>query len=265
MKWIGKVSVGVVALLIYAACASALHFSPSPIAQAQAVPGTRICDTTGSPCANVDQSGRLQVNGAVTSTPSGTQTVAGGAASGSTTVGNPVPIAGSNGVNAYTLSTDTSGRLQINTAQYGGNAVSVLGTAAGTTTNTTIPMAIQPLAWSATAIGNSGVQASASQASQGATGFNVLTGYFCDVAVDGTAPTAATGTVNIRNGSSGAGSVIFSHVISVTAVAGAVASPATQTGLNVVGSANTAMTAEFTAGMGAHTYESCNITGYAIK
>lgn len=57
---------------------------------------------------------RISVSAAPTNSTlvSGTVTATGGAANGAAVSGNPVLMAGSNGVNAYTLATDTAGRLQ---------------------------------------------------------------------------------------------------------------------------------------------------------
>lgn len=67
--------------------------------------------------------------------------------------------------------------------------------------------------------------------------------------------------VNLRDGASGAGTILYSTRLLVTGTTGS------QTGvglsdLNIVGSVNTAMTLEFAAAGGANTFEAVNLTGF---
>jgi len=77
-----------------------------------------------------------------------------------------------------------------------------------------------------------------------------------------TAPTAATATINLRDGVSGMGTILAAWPISITAVAGATAEPVQICGLDVRGSLNTAMTLEYTAASGANTIQSVELVGH---
>jgi hypothetical protein len=74
-----------------------------------------------------------------------------------------------------------------------------------------------------------------------------------------TAPVAVSVAVNLRDGASGAGTVLLSFNMAVPATAGAVNPPVTLCptgGLGIAGTVNTAMTLEFAAAGGANTVES---------
>ena len=77
------------------------------------------------------------------------------------------------------------------------------------------------------------------------------------------APTAAVGTVNLRDGASGAGTILASFSIGVEATAGRT-TLLELTGLEIIGSPNTAMTLEFTAAGGLNTFESVTLTGHTL-
>lgn len=77
-----------------------------------------------------------------------------------------------------------------------------------------------------------------------------------------TAPAAAVVTVVIRDGATGAGTIVWSADMALTATAGVAATPVQLCGLNINGTANTAMTVEFTAAGGANTFETVGLTGY---
>jgi hypothetical protein len=78
------------------------------------------------------------------------------------------------------------------------------------------------------------------------------------------APTAAVKTVSLRDGATGAGTVLQSWAVGVEATAGR-AHTVTLTGLNIVGSAATAMTLEFDSAAGANSFESVNLCGYSTS
>lgn len=67
--------------------------------------------------------------------------------------------------------------------------------------------------------------------------------------------------VNLRDGTTGAGTILWSARLLVTGTTGSQTGIGL-TGLNIVGSANTAMTLEFAAAGGASTFETVSITGY---
>lgn len=76
------------------------------------------------------------------------------------------------------------------------------------------------------------------------------------------APAAVNATVVLRDGLTGAGTILWSADF---ALAGAIAdhpAPFALCGLAIPGTANTAMTVEFTAAGGANTFETVGLTGY---
>jgi hypothetical protein len=77
-----------------------------------------------------------------------------------------------------------------------------------------------------------------------------------------TAPAAIVVTAVIRDGATGAGTILWSADMALTATAGVTATPVQLCGLNINGTANTAMTIEFTAAGGANTFETVGLTGY---
>lgn len=77
------------------------------------------------------------------------------------------------------------------------------------------------------------------------------------------APAAIQGTLNLRDGATGAGTIIWSQTVVLAAAAGA-KDEVSMSGLNIVGSAATAMTLEFVAAGGANTFESVSLTGYSV-
>jgi hypothetical protein len=118
-----------------------------------------------------------------------------------------------------------------------------------------------PGQWTVNHVPAANTQATATKAAGAAGVRHVCTALSFSVAADGTAPTATQLTVNLRDGASGAGTVLMSWIVAIPAVAGEV-KQVSLSGLNIVGSAATAMTLEFAAAGGAHTYESVNIAGY---
>lgn len=71
----------------------------------------------------------------------------------------------------------------------------------------------------------------------------------------------ATVLVNLRDGATGAGAILWSARLLVAGVVGTQAG-ITLSNLNIVGSVNTAMTLEFAAAGGANTFETVALTGY---
>jgi hypothetical protein len=78
------------------------------------------------------------------------------------------------------------------------------------------------------------------------------------------APVASTLTINLRDGASGAGTVLWSYTIFITAAIGEEVSPHSFCGLNIMGTGGTAMTLEFSAGL-ANLSESVNLTFYGVQ
>jgi hypothetical protein len=123
-------------------------------------------------------------------------------------------------------------------------------------------MAIQSLGtWAVTHTPAANTQATASQASAGSGIKNVCTGILVTLAAGASAPTAVNGTVNLRDGATGAGDVLWSATLSLAAVAGDNAPAIALSGLWIEGTAATAMTLEFAAAGGANTVQSVAMTG----
>ena len=78
-----------------------------------------------------------------------------------------------------------------------------------------------------------------------------------------TAPAAVQVTVNLRDGASGAGTILASFSLVLAGAIAAADSVFIDT-LEIIGSPNTAMTLEFTAAGGANTFESVTMTGHTI-
>lgn len=121
-----------------------------------------------------------------------------------------------------------------------------------------------PGEWAVTNAPVANMQASASQAAGGAGVRHVCTSVSATVAAGGTAPTAATVTLNLRDGATGAGTVLQSWTLGIEATAGRTTT-FSLSGLNIPGTAATAMTLEFAAAGGANTFESVSMTGYDVS
>lgn len=75
---------------------------------------------------------------------------------------------------------------------------------------------------------------------------------------------AANVQVNLRDGATGAGTVLWTQQIFIAANTGQLAGPVNFCGLNVVGSINTAMTLEF-SGLITNLFESVTLEGYDVN
>ena len=78
-----------------------------------------------------------------------------------------------------------------------------------------------------------------------------------------TAPAAVQLTVNLRDGASGAGTILASFTL-VLAAAVAAQDGIVLSDQEIIGSPNTAMTLEFTAAGGVNTFESVTMTGHTL-
>lgn len=117
--------------------------------------------------------------------------------------------------------------------------------------------------WSVTHAPAANTQATASKAAGGAGVQHVVTGLSVTLAGGAAAPTAALVTVNLRDGATGAGAILNTWTLAVEAVAGKVVT-LSLSGLNVVGSANTACTLETSAAPGVNVSASVNLFGKAV-
>jgi hypothetical protein len=91
---------------------------------------------------------------------------------------------------------------------------------------------------------------------------NVLTGFCATFSNLGNAA-SGTGTVNIRDGATGAGTLLWTFDFGLSATVGSTQFVALGD-LRIVGTVATAMTIEFTAAGGAGTSEKVNICGFSI-
>jgi hypothetical protein len=123
--------------------------------------------------------------------------------------------------------------------------------------------AVRPGEWTVSSSPAAGSAASASKAAGAAGVRHVCTAVSARMAV-ATAITAATFTVNLRDGATGAGTVLMAwRARAVTADTNHVL--VELSGLNIVGSVATAMTLEFTAAGEATTLQNCNLVGYSVS
>jgi hypothetical protein len=121
---------------------------------------------------------------------------------------------------------------------------------------------VSPLNWSITHTPAANTQATITQAL--ATGFrHVATSISFTFAADTGIVAAATVLVNLRDGATGAGTILWSQRVSVPATAGSCTTVSLGS-LSIPGTASTAMTLEFAAAGGASTFESVALTGYDV-
>lgn len=121
----------------------------------------------------------------------------------------------------------------------------------------------QPGQWTVTSSPAVNTVASASKAAGAAGVRHVCTGVSARLIGGTTAPATVTVTLNLRDGATGAGTILQSWTFVIAAAIGA-KDEINLTGLNIPGTAATAMTLEFSAAGGANTFESANLTGYSV-
>jgi len=86
----------------------------------------------------------------------------------------------------------------------------------------------------------------------------------CFAAASVAAPALTALTVNLRDGATGAGTVIATWQLAISAATGQNTAPFCTEGLNLVGTTNTAMTLEFSAAL-ANLSQSVTVTGYNVN
>ena len=116
--------------------------------------------------------------------------------------------------------------------------------------------------WSVVSNPAAGSQATASIASEASVRHIVDCVSFSASA--GVAPALTALTLNVRDGATGAGTVIWTWTIEISATTGQDVVPHSICGLNLVGTTATAMTAEFSAGL-ANLSESVSISGFNVN
>jgi hypothetical protein len=144
-------------------------------------------------------------------------------------------------------------------------STSALGTAANVsgTSSTNVLMTTRPGNWTISAAPGANTQATATKAAGAAGVRHVCTGFQATIAAGSVAPTVPVTPVLVvlRDGATGAGTILWQTYVSVPATAGTMASVHV-TGINVFGTTATAMTIEFNAAGGAGTFESVSLAGY---
>jgi hypothetical protein len=93
---------------------------------------------------------------------------------------------------------------------------------------------------------------------------HVCTAIIVTLTATGSAPAAAVLGWTLRDGATGAGTILLAGRIAIEAVAGYNVPPVLLSGLNIVGSVNTAMTLEFDSGAGNNTTEAVAMAGYDV-
>lgn len=117
--------------------------------------------------------------------------------------------------------------------------------------------------WSTTNSPAASAQATTSKAAGGGTVRHVATGVIGCFFGQATVTGPAAGIMQLRNGASGAGTVLATWYFSIEATDETANIPCvTMTGLNITGSANTAMTLEFTAGV-TNAAQTVTLMGYS--
>jgi hypothetical protein len=126
----------------------------------------------------------------------------------------------------------------------------------------TVSISLPSGAFAITSNPAAGSQATASQAAAGALIKNVATAV-CFSAGSTTAPALTALTVNLRDGATGAGTIKWTMEVIIPASTGQNVAPFCAP-VNVIGSANTAMTLEFSASL-ANLIESVSLQGYTTN
>jgi|GEM_PF-3430628 len=198
----------------------------------------------------VDGSGVTQpVSGTVTANAgTGTMGVQGATASGSAESNdNPVMQGGSDGTNIQKSLTASASNM-------GGTL---------TTTEKGARLMEKGPRWSVSSAPAAGSQATASKSAGGA-GVRHILDCISFSAGSTSAPALTQLSINVRDGASGGGSVIWQHTVIIPAATGQNVSPFGLCGLGLVGSSNTAMTIEFSASL-ANLFESVDISGTDVN
>lgn len=128
-----------------------------------------------------------------------------------------------------------------------------------------VQLSVKPSSWIVTSAPSSGTVGSASIAAEA--GVRHVADCVAFSADSGGAVTAAAGTFVIRDGATGAGTVVWNYAVAhaVAAAAGVdTILPVNFCGLNIVGTTNTAMTAEFNSGVTGEV-QVANLSGFNIQ
>ena len=123
-------------------------------------------------------------------------------------------------------------------------------------------LSVAPGNWSAVSNPAAGTQGSASRAA-GAAGVRHVANCISFSAGSIVAPALTALTVNLRDGASGVGTIIWTHEVIIPATTGEDTPPVNLCGLNIVGTAATAMTLEWSAAL-ANLSEAVSLSGYDV-
>lgn len=188
------------------------------------------------------------------------RTTGSGSGGSSTVVGNKTPS------DAFANPTDAQATASLGMLFDGTDwerqRVADAGTLSGTIIPDGVALVTSPGEWTVNSSPAAGSVASAVKAAGAAGVRHVCTAIHASLAV-ATAITAATFTVNLRDGASGAGTVLMSRrVRAVTADTNHLVFELS--GLSIFGTEATAMTLEFTAAGEATTLQDCTLVGYSV-
>ena len=117
--------------------------------------------------------------------------------------------------------------------------------------------------WATTHEPSANTQATITKAAGSGGQRHICTGLTVTLATGSSAPAAVQVAARLRDGTSGAGTILWAGVFSLPATAG-ISTGATRSGLWIVGSADTAMTLEFSAAAGANTIEAVSLEGVTL-
>lgn len=161
----------------------------------------------------------------------------------------------------------TDDRLQYIKVDGGGGGLSAPienGTAANLAAqvSTKALLTIHPGMWGEVHTPAANTQATKSHTAGAAGVRHVCTYLTATLCAGTTAPSAAQVKCRLRDGATGAGTILWDATMTIQATAG-VMNTITLGGLNIVGTAATAMTLEFDGAAGANTFESVSFGGYS--
>jgi hypothetical protein len=157
------------------------------------------------------------------------------------------------------LAASTNFRIRLNAISTGTVNAAVTISATQIEPAPTVSIALNPSSFAVFSNPAAGSQATIAAAAGGAGVKNIAT-LVCFSAAATTAPVLTALTVNLRDGATGAGTVKWTMQLAIPASTGILAAPFCSP-VNVIGTANTAMTLEFSASL-ANLIESVSLQGY---
>jgi hypothetical protein len=259
-----------------------------------------VTSVTGTGSLNYNLIGNSYVNASISSSSgSSTATVSGPDAAGAASTSNPVQVGINDGTVVRRMTGDTSGRANVNIgssvfAGIDGSLNSQMASLSGAGTSQLLPSATYlldsssgnwnrqkqpsitgfstPLAdgsgviekggrWNQTSVPAAGSQATTTRAAGG--GQQQVVDCVGFSAGSTTAPALTQLVVNLRDGATGAGTVLASWTVIISAATGQNVAPHSFCGLNIHGTTATAMTIEFSAAL-ANLFENVWMSGYTI-